>query len=199
MAITIAEKKRQKIYREQNREHINARKRQLLIELKIDVLNQYGGLVCPCGEDRLKALGVDHINGGGKQHRKIIGRSNLYRWLRRHNYPIGFRVLCSNCNILAYFSNSTIYSQSSDAVKLRKKYAKAKENVMIALGNKCCICYKNDIRILTVHHINGDGADHRRKISKGMAGYFFYRAILKSGDYTGLECRCFSCNDAESI
>lgn len=195
MAITIAEKKRQKIYREQNKERINARKRQLVVELKIEILNQYGGLVCRCGENRIKAIGIDHIDGGGKQHRVIIG-SDLYRWLRRNNYPTGFRVLCSNCNILAYLSNPTIYSQSPNAIKLRKRYTKAKETIMAALGGKCCVCSEDDIRILTVHHINGDGANHRRRISKGMGGYFFYRAILKSSDYVGLECRCFSCNDA---
>lgn len=50
-----------------------------------------------CKEDRLEFLSIDHINGGGKAHIQEIGY-NLVRWLRKNNYPEGYRVLCMNCN-----------------------------------------------------------------------------------------------------
>lgn len=54
-----------------------------------------------CGENTFEFLAIDHINGGGNQHRKTIGcgsGSGTYTWLKANNYPVGFRVLCHNCN-----------------------------------------------------------------------------------------------------
>lgn len=53
-----------------------------------------------CGESRLMALTIDHINGvlpehRGKRHR---GGERLYLWLRQQRWPEGFQVLCANCN-----------------------------------------------------------------------------------------------------
>lgn len=59
--------------------------------------------VCACcGEDHIEFLEIDHINGGGMQHKKSSGTKQggswIYWWLRKHGYPEGFQVLCSNCN-----------------------------------------------------------------------------------------------------
>lgn len=89
----------------QNREHKVAgimthsqRSRQRLRE---EVLTHYarGVPACNCcGEAHIEFLSIDHIDGGGRQHRKKIGDSGLYTWLKRHKFPAGFRVLCHNCN-----------------------------------------------------------------------------------------------------
>jgi len=52
-----------------------------------------------CGEWRLEFLTLDHIDGGGNQHRKsgMTGRK-FYLWLKREGFPPGYRVLCMNCN-----------------------------------------------------------------------------------------------------
>lgn len=50
-----------------------------------------------CGEESLEFLTLDHIEGGGNNHRKIIG-SDIYYWITKNNYPEGFRTLCMNCN-----------------------------------------------------------------------------------------------------
>jgi hypothetical protein len=71
--------------------------------LKLRVLMHYskGTLVCDCCDENLiEFLSIDHINGGGKQHRVETGLGKaFYRWLERHNYPTGYRVLCFNCNM----------------------------------------------------------------------------------------------------
>jgi len=77
--------------------------------LKLKVLSAYGGPVCNgCGETEVAVLQMDHTNGGGNKHAAEIangdavrGRSKMYKWLRDNNFPPGFRVLCSNCNIRA--------------------------------------------------------------------------------------------------
>ena len=48
-----------------------------------------------CSFDDMRALSIDHINGGGLKHIRSV--HNLYNWLIKNNYPLGFRVLCMNC------------------------------------------------------------------------------------------------------
>jgi hypothetical protein len=71
-------------------------------QVRLEALQAYGGetptCVC-CGEGMLLFLALDHVNGGGHKHRKETGGGGFYTWLRRHNYPTGFRVLCHNCNL----------------------------------------------------------------------------------------------------
>lgn len=49
----------------------------------------------------IRVLTIDHINGGGNKHRKRIhvfgGGSNFYLWLKKHKFPLGYRVICFNC------------------------------------------------------------------------------------------------------
>lgn len=77
-------------------------------ELREQVLKVYGGGDFPkcacCGEDIVEFLTIDHVDGKGNDHRREIGRNimtgstGLYSWLRKNNFPEGFRVLCFNCN-----------------------------------------------------------------------------------------------------
>jgi len=67
-----------------------------------EAIMAYGGYECRCcGETEPVFLTIDHINNDGAEHRKEIGQSNsnLLTWLRKHDYPNGFQVLCFNCNI----------------------------------------------------------------------------------------------------
>lgn len=73
-------------------------------KLRLDVLVHYGGhppgCAC-CGEDKLEFLCIDHINGGGNAERKklhLVGQP-FYKWLRKSGFPMGYRVLCHNCNL----------------------------------------------------------------------------------------------------
>lgn len=66
--------------------------------LKDKVFAAYGGYVCACcSETEPSFLSIDHINGGGCQHRKEIGGGRMYYWLRDQGFPPGFQVLCMNC------------------------------------------------------------------------------------------------------
>lgn len=57
-----------------------------------------------CAEKNLEFLALDHINGGGTQHRKKIGNgTRVYTWLIKNNFPSGFQVLCHNCNMAKAF------------------------------------------------------------------------------------------------
>ena len=72
--------------------------------MKDAAFNAYGGYCCNCcGETVVEFLQIDHVNNDGALHRRKINNSNcssnLYRWLKRNDYPLGFQVLCANCNI----------------------------------------------------------------------------------------------------
>jgi hypothetical protein len=79
--------------------------------LKLEVFDHYSKgtfKCCRCGFADLRALSIDHINGGGTEHRKIIPGHKMYVWLRKNNYPEGFQVLCMNCNWIKRFENNEI-------------------------------------------------------------------------------------------
>ncbi len=83
------------------RQHRRTRER-----LRTMVLRNYSGAVprCACcGEREQDFLTIDHIEGRARDAEKKFGIPRagypLYRWLRRNRFPIGFQVLCANCNI----------------------------------------------------------------------------------------------------
>ncbi len=74
------------------------------IALKLSILTHYGDGECACvkcGFNDIRALSIDHINGGGTAHRKIVGSGDrIYAWLVRNDYPQGFQTLCMNCQFV---------------------------------------------------------------------------------------------------
>jgi hypothetical protein len=95
-----------KRYRMTHREEYRAIHRRSRIKLKADVIDAYGGKCSCCGEWRIEFLTIDHVDGGGTQHRialatkadgKVGGR-RFYQLLRIQGYPAGYEVMCWNCN-----------------------------------------------------------------------------------------------------
>lgn len=70
--------------------------------IKNEVFQHYsnGDVECAvCG--RRENLSIDHIKGNGESHRLMLGLNSSYQfylWLRRNNFPEGYRVLCVSCN-----------------------------------------------------------------------------------------------------
>jgi hypothetical protein len=88
---------------------------------RIEVLTHYGNgkMECACcGESIFEFLGLDHINGGGNKHRKSIGTTRLYDYLRSHGYPDGFQVLCHNCNMAKGFRGKCPHELLKESKKI---------------------------------------------------------------------------------
>jgi len=85
-------------YREERRPQTRANVARWQRRLREEVLRHYGGSCACCGESRYEFLAIDHIEGGGAQHRKQI-RMPMPRWLKKNGFPDGYRVLCHNCNM----------------------------------------------------------------------------------------------------
>jgi hypothetical protein len=70
--------------------------------LIVDAMNAYGGCFCRCcGMTEFEFLTLDHVDGGGNQHRKELRKrktTDIYTWAKKNGYPPGFQVLCMNCN-----------------------------------------------------------------------------------------------------
>jgi hypothetical protein len=92
-----------KFYRDHNKERVAAWGLSTRQKRRHIVLEHYSGgdpkCSC-CGESTYEFLCIDHINGGGNKHRREIGYpyKSFYQWLINNGLPIGFRVLCQNCN-----------------------------------------------------------------------------------------------------
>lgn len=72
-------------------------------KLRQMALDAYGRKCACCEESEEKFLSIDHKDGGGGKHRKEIGSSHIYSWLKRNNYPTNFQTLCHNCNMAKGF------------------------------------------------------------------------------------------------
>ncbi len=115
----LCSKEKQREWKDKNREHVRqqnrewhrdnrdrslAKKAEYREELRRQVFTHYcgGTPACQCcGETILTFLSIDHIDGGGHQHRQEIertGGTEFFFWLRREGYPEGYQVLCRNCN-----------------------------------------------------------------------------------------------------
>lgn len=71
------------------------------------VLEYYsnGKLECSCcHENTYEFLTLEHLNGGGGKHRKLLGPANVIRYLIKNNFPEGYGVLCYNCNCAKAFN-----------------------------------------------------------------------------------------------
>jgi hypothetical protein len=63
------------------------------------VLEKYDNKCACCPETIIDRLEIDHIAGGGNEHRREIGRSGLYAWLIKNNFPPGYQALCASCHL----------------------------------------------------------------------------------------------------
>jgi len=86
-------------------------RKQYRADIKIKVFTHYcgGDVKCnKCPYTDIRALSIDHINGDGSEHRKLINKRGIgfYNWLIKNNYPEGFQVLCMNCQFIKRDENN---------------------------------------------------------------------------------------------
>ncbi len=92
-------------YVSRNLDKVKASNIRRSLEVKTEVITHYGNGKCACvncGFKDIRALSIDHINGGGNQERKRfnISGKGMYYWLKKNNLPIGYQTLCMNCQFI---------------------------------------------------------------------------------------------------
>lgn len=170
---------------------------------KLEVFSYYcrGDVKCQrCGETEIGILTIDHMDGNGSEHRREVfgegartGGSRFYFWLKKNSYPEGFQVLCFNCQFRK--RNKELKPESPTHLqKVRARYArKVKLECLDGYGGPKCPCGEQDVEVLTLDHVNDDGAEHRRKT--GARGYNFYIMLRKNGfpSEPPLQVLCLNC------
>ena len=100
--------------------------------------------------------------------------------------PIPGRTICAPC-----------------AAKIRAldqfAYARVKQAAIDALGGSCAACGISDIRVLTIHHPDEDGAAHRAQlggyIAKNRDSRGFYKAVIRGeAERVNLQVLCSNCH-----
>jgi hypothetical protein len=78
-------------------------------------MTHYGNGKCACvkcGNEDIRVLTIDHINGNGAEDRRKTefkkDSRRLYAWLKRNNYPSGYQCLCMNCNWIKRYENNEL-------------------------------------------------------------------------------------------
>lgn len=170
---------------------------------------------CDCSE--LAALTIDHIFGNGGKHRKEI-RESLYYWLRREGYPSGYQTLCFNHQRIKQFENGEFGGgrqkvEGGTEKQIRQREAQAryraanpgidkqKNEELKKLvcshygpsGDARCSwvgCEWNDIRVLSIDHVQGGGSEERRRTA--MFGKMFYAQLVERGFPEGFQTLCMN-------
>ncbi len=92
--------------------------------------------------------------------------------------------LCVDCSKLARIA----------AIKAHRKLKKA---VIEAYGGKCACCGESHSEFLSIDHINGGGAKHRKSLGILGGGTNFYKWLKKEGFPQGeYQLLCHNCNQA---
>lgn len=97
--IPCTKQKRKEDYVE-NREQIREREKLSRQRERLAMIEAYGGKCECCGESHHEFLTLDHIGGGGNEHRRQLGgTSGVLREIASQGYPRDkYRLLCYNCN-----------------------------------------------------------------------------------------------------
>ena len=140
------------------------------------VFAAYGNKCVQCGESTPEFLQIDHIDGGGRRHRRSLS-INFYAWLIKTRFPDGFQVLCANCNQSKYQKRKT----TVDKLTCFNAYG----------GAVCACCGEKDIRFLEMDHINNNGAEMRKLHGQHRK---IYRWLRVHDDPQGYQVLCSKCN-----
>lgn len=102
------------------RDKRNAKSRNYQHRLKDEVLAAYGGPICKCcGEANKMLLTIDHLENNGMEHRRAIKTFYIYPWLKKHNYPPGYQVLCFSCNHGRHLNGGTQCPAHEEHAKIK--------------------------------------------------------------------------------
>lgn len=177
------------LYRE-NIEVNRARVRNAKRELAVAALNYLGSVCCMCGETDTKVLHIDHINGGGgAERRQGIFGPILYRSILRGERNGELQILCANCHRIKQKEGHPEPAQGS-----QRYYRNRLRGLALAhLGGKCCHCDLDDLRVLEIDHIQGDGAEDRNG-RKRSGSIFVVKLVLADKEGGRYQLLCANCN-----
>ena len=171
-----------RLYYKINKIRIKKRERLKGLDYKIKCIAHYSNntFKCKfCGEKILEFLTIDHIVPIGRKNRI----SDIYTKLVKKDFPIGYQILCMNCNFKKSIKN---YPR----ISWRRKYFIEAINHYSFSKNECKCCKSKDSDTLTIDHINGKGNEHIKKEKISSLSYY----LVKNKFPKGYRVLCMQCN-----
>jgi hypothetical protein len=103
----VAQCQKARDYYYENREAIRAKiKKSSKIRYRSTrklLFETFGSKCSVCGFDDIRALHIDHINGGGRQHRLSFGGNYVGYYRDMMKTPDKYQTLCANCNTIKMY------------------------------------------------------------------------------------------------
>lgn len=76
---------------------------------RVYAINILGGKCKRCGFDDIRALQIDHVNGGGNKEHKEGGSYKIYlKIISNKNAEGEYQLLCANCNWIKRYENKEV-------------------------------------------------------------------------------------------
>lgn len=158
--------------------------------LRKRIIEGYGGECACCGEKEGQFLEIDHVNGGGTEHRKRLHHGPpIYKLIIEQNFPVDFQLLCSNCNQGRHLNGGKCPHRGAvnPPNPLRARF-------LSAYGNKCECCGETGQRFLAGDHINSDGAKCRLEYPGPIAQWAATNRYPKGA----IRLLCHNCNSGRA-
>ena len=103
----------------------------------------------------------------------------------------GYRKICWKCR--QFKPNPNAYRK-----RKRDDKTRCKKQAIEGYGSKCACCGETEIIFLTIDHVNGKGAEHRRE--NGIhAGASTYRFVINNNFPKEFQVLCWNCNTGRYI
>lgn len=204
-----------------NKEKYLPKARERTRKVRLECLKAYSPeLKCSlCPENHDEFMVLDHIDGGGTEHRKQTGSgSKFYFWIKKNHFPSGYRVLCHNCNFKELLRRNEKEIAEKERTKnlhktrirngkerlVNKQKAQAayrkyhKSNRIKCIKHysnemKCICCGNSDVEVLSIDHIDGGGRKHMKELGVS-SGNQFYSWLIKNHFPEGYRILCLNCN-----
>lgn len=167
--------------------------------IKISVYSKLGGCKCAiCGDSELSHLTIDHINKNGSSERKkgLTGYT-LLRAVEKgtlsNEQLFNLRILCWNHNKSRErdYMDLPTEKQTTSQRHIHKLWKEA-----FNFFGPCKTCGSDELKFLSINHINNDGANRRRNGEK--QGPKLLSDFRKMGWPESLKeiysLECFTCN-----
>ena len=95
------------------------------------------------------------------------------------------------------YTTGYYWANRNKAITSQKVYRQSqKDKILDHYGRFCACCGEDEPVFLSLDHIKGDGAAHRREISK-RSGASMYSLLIKEGFPAGFQVLCYNCNFAK--